>query len=342
MDDRVTVFAIRAEKDPRVRDQLFSAFIASKETLIRILVEKMARAEKTTAEEEDLMQAGRDGMRRAIEDWDPEKGALSTHAGWWIKNRVQQAARAAQPIALPRIRLTSEERTMVLAALKKNPHVTAAELGVPENVFEQVKASFGLRFLSVDLFGDGDDAPARQRKIERKMSDGAEPDADAEDQFDARASAGRLIEAGRAFMTRARVTVEDAIVFFAHGLGGPTPYAEPMPAKKAQPAAPHSRQPDRVSPWKTSPLSKRNRPRPPLPPRSPRRKKAGALASGKPRRASPLPLRSLPRSPLPSPAPRSRATSVASIEKHRSLKLLRVSAQKTEPKSSPPSASRAA
>lgn len=245
-DDRADVAAIRAEPDARKRSEMTGAFIASKEVLIRILVEKAAKAEKTQADAEDLMQAGRDGVRRALETWDHEKGALSTYAGLWIKNRVQKVARSAQPIALPRIHLTGAERSRVLSALSRDPSATAEALGVPLNVLEQVKASFGLRFTSIDLFGDSEaeDAPSRRRKIEQRLSESTEPEDGIESAMDARSGAKRLADAVGAFMLAARAEADDVVAFVARLLGSPPPYAAAMPKTKTvrpEPSPPRDR-----------------------------------------------------------------------------------------------------
>lgn len=49
----------------------------------------------------DLIQAGNIGVMRAAETFDPEKGAFSTHAAFWIRSRVNDAVRAKRVIAIP-------------------------------------------------------------------------------------------------------------------------------------------------------------------------------------------------------------------------------------------------
>lgn len=49
----------------------------------------------------DLIQAGNLGVMRAAETFDPEKGAFSTHAAFWIRSRVNDAVRAGRSITIP-------------------------------------------------------------------------------------------------------------------------------------------------------------------------------------------------------------------------------------------------
>lgn len=43
--------------------------------------------------QEDILQAGRLGLIEAIHKWDPERGALSTAASFWIRARIQELLR---------------------------------------------------------------------------------------------------------------------------------------------------------------------------------------------------------------------------------------------------------
>lgn len=256
MDDRARDIAaverIRSATSDKLRAALTNAFVASKEGLIRKLVHKAAAAEKTSAPIEDLYQAGRMALMRALRDWDPDKGALSTHAGWWVKNHVQSAARAEQTITLPRIRLTTEERTRVILALRKNPDVTAESLGVQTGALEQVKRSFGLRFLSVDMFSSdaGDDAAPRARRIERRISESAESD-EPEDVADKSAAASRFVDAARSCMSTFAVDAPEIVMLLSRALGL---------AEKTSPASPHARQPKWIRPCPN--CRRLNRPKP--------------------------------------------------------------------------------
>jgi len=142
------VVSWRKERRHRRRREKLEEILRDRERLIRKLVTKAARQEKSQEPLEDLLQAGAIGMARALEDWDPARGALSTHAAWWIKHHVQLATRTGRPIKLPRIRADQATRDRVLREIRANPELTAEGAGVEPNVFRDLKQSFGLRFLS--------------------------------------------------------------------------------------------------------------------------------------------------------------------------------------------------
>ncbi len=150
---------------------LFNALFRAKQGLIRKLTQKAARAEKTAEDLDDLYQAGAIGFQKAIERFDAGRGySIATYAAWWIKHEVQRVARGGRPIALPRIRLTNAERSAAIVALRENPDVTPESIGIRGAQLEQVRCSFGVRYVS-------DDTPRGAVSIERKLlSDAGEFD----------------------------------------------------------------------------------------------------------------------------------------------------------------------
>lgn len=161
--DTAAIVEWQNAKDGAHKTRLFNAIFKAKQGLIRQLTQKAARAEKTAEDLEDLFQAGAIGFQKALERFDAGKGyAISTYAAWWIRHEVQRVARRAQQIALPRIRLTNAERERVILALRDDPDVTPEELDVRRSQFEQVKASFGLRYVS-------DDTPRGAVAVERRL-----------------------------------------------------------------------------------------------------------------------------------------------------------------------------
>lgn len=145
------------------KTMLFNALFRAKAGLIRKLAMKAARAEKTSEDPDDIVQAGAIGFQKALDGFDPGRGlSISTYAAWWIKHEVQRVARTAPAIALPRIRLTNEERARTIAAVKEDPDVAPESLGIRRPQLEQVKASFGIRYVS-------DDTPRGGAALERKL-----------------------------------------------------------------------------------------------------------------------------------------------------------------------------
>lgn len=287
--DRESIERIRREPNERARTALIGGFLRQKEGLIRHLARKAAAAEKTELDLEDILQAGRIGMLKAMDTWDPNRGSIATWAGWKIKRCVQDAAHANQAIALPQIRGTTADRNRIVLAVRENPDVTAAELGIKPGMLERVKKTIGLRYVSVDMFGDGDDAPARQRKIERRITDSTEQD-DADDVLDVRRAIERATEA---FISGAKI-VGIAVEDFWTGLGirlgcSPVDMAAKNPSKKVKEKCPTPKVQSKLRTRRIRLVRLR-----PLP--LPRLARA-AVASRKRPRA--LPLRPCVRRPLP-------------------------------------------
>lgn len=110
--------AYRAETDPRKKRRLMDKLVRDNDRLTVSLVSKLGRSiakqlpegldvgnvqvrpgkrwEETIQSDipglEDLLQAGRIGMCKALEKFDPSKASFSTYAAHWIRHEVQQAA----------------------------------------------------------------------------------------------------------------------------------------------------------------------------------------------------------------------------------------------------------
>lgn len=166
-EDTALIVAWKEAPSGRVKAQLLSAFLKAKRGLIRKLTFKAAGCERSTLAEDELLHAGSIGFVRAVKGFDPSFGcAISTHAYSWIRKEVQMATHAEKIISLPRIRLTNAERAMAIAAYQEDPDVDPETIGIPRTQFEQVKASYGLRFVS-------DAVPAGGLAIERCMRERA-------------------------------------------------------------------------------------------------------------------------------------------------------------------------
>lgn len=134
-----------------LKSELEERLLREKEGLVRQLTAKAARKENTTADREDLLQAGRHGFMLALQGFDPERGfAISTYAWWKIRKEVQAVAREAMPVKLPRIRLTNDERGRAVMALRANPDVAPESIGIHKNQLQQVRDSIGIRYISED------------------------------------------------------------------------------------------------------------------------------------------------------------------------------------------------
>ena len=238
MDDRAELARIREEGDPGRRASLVAAYVTAKEPLLRKLSEKYASIEKTTAPLADIHQAGRIGMTKAILTFNPDAECeISTWAGWKIRREVQDLAHVEKPIKLPQIRGTAADRDRIMRALRENPDVTADELGIKDGMLERFKKTMNLRYVSVDMFGDGDDAPARARRIERRITELGEQTA-CDDDVDVRRAACTVVDAVRACAKVAGIALEDVLVGAARALGCDISPPVTMPAQPRAKKAP--------------------------------------------------------------------------------------------------------
>lgn len=138
------------------RKRLLDDLVASQEPLAQDLMAKFVAGTRYYIEEmrEDLIQAARIGIIRAIEKWDPERGAFSTVAGFWCRHEMQQVTRDATPISLPHRAHLPKKKQDALAAFtaQKGRAPTAEErqeLGIADSDLARAQKA-AVTFASVD------------------------------------------------------------------------------------------------------------------------------------------------------------------------------------------------
>ena len=86
------------------KDRLLSQMVASQEPLVQTFARDFIQSTRYYVEplRDDIFQAMRIGIIRALEKWDPKKGEFSTIAYWWLLHEAQQVIRHATPVSRPK------------------------------------------------------------------------------------------------------------------------------------------------------------------------------------------------------------------------------------------------
>lgn len=129
-------FSTEGPRKLAARDKLLQAY----EPLAKSLVYRFRKNTSyyTSAMRDDLLQAARIGVWRSIEDYDPAKGAFSTHCWWRVLREMQRVVQYATPITIRKnahlSKRVQERQSAVLA--KTGEEATKDELGISERAWQ--------------------------------------------------------------------------------------------------------------------------------------------------------------------------------------------------------------
>ena len=138
------------------------------------LAAKFARAFLTKIDldicdlEDDVYQAARIGLMRAIEKWDPARGAFANVAYPWIRYEMQLAVRHAATISYPRrfLFMTNGQLDAQRFYATHGREPTPEEIGVNPAMARRVAEKAASKFVSLD---EADEAPAEVPDVEGNL-----------------------------------------------------------------------------------------------------------------------------------------------------------------------------
>jgi RNA polymerase sigma factor (sigma-70 family) len=86
------------------RARLLQEMVVSQEPLVQTFARDFLQSTRYYVEHlrDDIYQAARIGVIRALDKWDPKKGEFSTICYWWQLHEMQQVVRHATPVSRPK------------------------------------------------------------------------------------------------------------------------------------------------------------------------------------------------------------------------------------------------
>lgn len=153
--------AAKSAGDAPAARRVAEEIVLANEGLVKKFGMKFGRPQTLEAKE-DVFQAARMGILRAIEDFDPQKGSFSTHAQWHIRDYVQRWS--GKTVAVTRPRSASMPGSVAKALRdyrqRYGREPEASDLGVTEAQYAEWTSS--TLFVELD---DGVDAERPRHEI---------------------------------------------------------------------------------------------------------------------------------------------------------------------------------
>jgi RNA polymerase sigma factor (sigma-70 family) len=124
---------------------ILSALVTENEPLVQKCAQTMAQTTRLYVKElqDDMLQAARIGLLRAIEKWDPKRGAFSSIAWYWMRHEIQQVTRHATQVTLPKSafmpKRKQEEAGVFFAKYGRDP--APEEIGVSPSAVHRAECA---------------------------------------------------------------------------------------------------------------------------------------------------------------------------------------------------------
>lgn len=141
--DRASWNLWKKDRSPPSKARRLAKLVALNEGLVQKIVQGFTGRTRyyVTEMRDDLLQAGRIGLIRAIHKWEPHRGAFSTVAFNEIRYEIQRTACSATPIDVPRtlVFASNGQREAEAFYARHGRTATAKDLNMPESLFERAR-----------------------------------------------------------------------------------------------------------------------------------------------------------------------------------------------------------
>jgi len=170
--DRLAWNAYRKARGAR-RARLQAKLLADNEALARAYATAYAKHTQYYTEHlaDDLLQAARIGLLRALDGWDPEKGAFSLCAYFWSLHEMQLVVRHATGVSVPKSAFIPQKKQNEVARFfalhGRDP--LPEEIGLTDIVIDRARKAMAAFVPMTEAEGVPDDSlPSPEAVIDRK------------------------------------------------------------------------------------------------------------------------------------------------------------------------------
>jgi RNA polymerase sigma factor (sigma-70 family) len=175
--DRADWTAWRDAPKGKKKAALLAKLLADNDNLAHYYVTGFSRhsAYYTENMQEDLLQAARIGIMRALPAWDPDKGGFSSVGYWWARHEMQLVARHASRISVPKSAFLPKAKQDEIAKFEAMHGRAPApeEVGLTQRVLDRARmATVEIVDVSevdaADVVADTADGESPEENIDRK------------------------------------------------------------------------------------------------------------------------------------------------------------------------------
>lgn len=171
--DRVTWAAWRDAPKGKKKQALQAKLLADNDSLAHYYVAGFSRSSSlyTDNMQDDLLQAARIGIMRALPAWDPDKGGFSSVAFGWARHEMQGVARHATRISVPKSAFIPRAKQQEIDAFEAlhGREPLPEEVGLTQKTVDRSRAA-RVKIVDMEEAEDSSDpeTPSAEEALDRK------------------------------------------------------------------------------------------------------------------------------------------------------------------------------